>query len=124
MDIDHFKRLNDTYGHEAGDKVLKTVAQTLKAAIRPYDLVGRWGGEEFLGVIRNAETATLEEIGNRLRLLVDKSSVQFKDERLSVTISVGGTLVAKGDNRETVVARADRLMYRSKQDGRNRLTIG
>jgi diguanylate cyclase (GGDEF)-like protein/PAS domain S-box-containing protein len=124
MDIDHFKRFNDAYGHDTGDKVLKTVARTLKAAIRPYDLVGRWGGEEFLGVIRNVEIGKLEEIGNRLRSLVEKSSVQFKHGRLNVTISVGGTLAAKGENSETLIARADRLMYRSKQDGRNRLTIG
>jgi len=124
MDIDHFKLLNDTYGHETGDNVLKTVAHTLQAAIRPYDLVGRWGGEEFLGIIRNVEIGKLEEIGNRLRLLVEKSSVEFKRERLNVTISVGATLATKGDNRETLVDRADRMMYRSKQTGRNRLTIG
>jgi len=124
MDIDHFKHLNDTYGHESGDNVLKTVAHTLKAAIRPYDLVGRWGGEEFLGIIRNVEIGKLEEIGNRLRLLVYRSSVTLKQRRLNVTISVGATLATKGDNRETLVDRADRLMYRSKLNGRNRLTIG
>ena len=124
MDIDHFKQLNDTYGHEAGDKVLTAVAHTLKAAIRPYDLVGRWGGEEFLGVIRNVEIRKLEEIGDRLRLLVDKSSVEFKRQQLNVTISVGATLANKSDSRESLVDRADRLMYRSKQDGRNRLTLG
>jgi diguanylate cyclase (GGDEF)-like protein/PAS domain S-box-containing protein len=124
MDIDHFKHFNDTHGHEAGDKVLKTVARTLKAATRPYDIVGRWGGEEFLGVIRNVEIGKLEEIGNRLRLLVDKSSVKYKHKRLNVTISVGATLAKKSDNRETLVDRVDRLMYRSKQDGRNRLTVG
>ncbi len=124
MDIDRFKDFNDTYGHEPGDKVLKTVARTLKAAIRPYDLVGRWGGEEFLGVIRNVGIGKLEEIGNRMLMLVDRSSVEFNHQRLSVTISVGATLATRDDNRKTLVDRADQLMYRSKKDGGNRLTIG
>ncbi len=124
MDIDHFKHFNDTYGHETGDDVMKTVAHTLKAATRPYDMVGRWGGEEFLGVIRNVGVRKLEELGNRLRQLVNNSSVKFKHQQLNVTISVGATLATLSDTRETLVDRADRLMYRSKQDGRNRLTMG
>lgn len=124
MDIDRFKDFNDSYGHATGDKVLKTVAHTFNATIRPYDLVGRWGGEEFLGVIRNVEIGKLKEIGNRLRVLVNRSTVEFNHQQLSVTISVGATLATMDDSRETLIDRADRLMYRSKKDGGNRLTIG
>ncbi len=124
MDIDHFKTINDTYGHPIGDKVLQTAARTLRAATRPFDLVGRWGGEEFLGVIRNIQLDQLIEIGERLRQLVHASSVPFHQQRLRATISIGATLATEGDTRGKLVNRADRLMYASKQNGRNRLTVG
>lgn len=124
MDIDHFKDINDAYGHETGDKVLQTVARTLRAATRPFDLVGRWGGEEFLGVIRNIQLDQLIEIGERLRQLVRASSVPSHRQRLRATISIGATLATEGDSRGKLVNRADQLMYTSKQNGRNRLTVG
>jgi diguanylate cyclase (GGDEF)-like protein/PAS domain S-box-containing protein len=123
MDIDQFKQFNDTYGHETGDKALQTVSRTIKAATRPFDMVGRWGGEEFLGVIRNVDIAKLSEIGHRLRLLVGNSWVDSKQEQLRVTISVGATLAKAGDTRESIVDRSDRLMYRSKQKSGNWLTV-
>jgi len=124
MDIDHFKNFNDTYGHQAGDKVLQTVARTLRATTRPFDLVGRWGGEEFVGVIRNVQHDQLAEIGERLRQLVGASSVLHHQQRLRATISVGATLATEEDSMEVLINRADQLMYASKQSGRNRLTIG
>ena len=124
MDVDSFKQFNDTYGHHIGDKVLQTVARTLRAATRPFDLVGRWGGEEFLGVIRNITSSQLVEIGERLRQLVGTSFVTHQKQRLKPTISTGATLARKEDTRETLIQRADRLMYTSKQNGRNRLTLG
>jgi diguanylate cyclase (GGDEF)-like protein/PAS domain S-box-containing protein len=125
MDIDHFKHVNDTYGHETGDRVLLTVARTLSSATRPFDLVGRWGGEEFLGIVRNIDQKKLAAIGDRLRLLVSKSSVYYKDNRrLTVTISVGATLANENDTREYLIHRADQLMYASKKQGRNRVTVG
>ena len=124
MDIDHFKNINDTYGHPIGDKVLQTVARTLRAATRPFDLVGRWGGEEFVGVIRNIQLDQLVEIGERLRQLVRASSVPLDQKRLRATISIGATLATEGDTRGNLVNRADQLMYTSKQNGRNRLTVG
>ena len=124
MDIDHFKQFNDAYGHDTGDKALQTVAATLKAATRPFDLVGRWGGEEFLGVIRNVDIERLSEIGNRLRLLVANSWVDHKQEQLQVTISVGATLAKADDTRQSLIDRSDRLMYQSKNRTGNCLTIG
>jgi diguanylate cyclase (GGDEF)-like protein/PAS domain S-box-containing protein len=124
MDIDHFKDFNDSYGHQTGDKVLQTVARTLRAATRPFDLVGRWGGEEFLGVIRSVNEDALVEIGERLRQLVGSSSVPYQQQRLQATISIGATLARAEDTMEGLINRADALMYTSKQNGRNRLTLG
>lgn len=124
LDIDHFKKINDTYGHVVGDQVLQVVARTLKAAVRPYDMVGRWGGEEFIGIIRNVDAGRLEEIGDRLRELIGNSALPYQNRILQVTVSIGATLALREDTIASLVARADTLMYASKQKGRNRLTIG
>lgn len=124
MDIDHFKQFNDTYGHAVGDEVLKYVAKTLIKNSRPFDFYGRWGGEEFLGIIRNITGRDLENLGNRLRLLVEASYLAQGEERLHVTISIGATLVKEGDTSDTLMKRADSLLYQSKNSGRNRLTKG
>lgn len=124
LDIDHFKEFNDRYGHDAGDEVLRFVAKTFIVNSRPFDLYGRWGGEEFLAIIRNISLRDLEELGDRLRLLVEQSYIVYESERLQVTISLGATLVRDDDTMESLVKRADTLMYRSKAAGRNCLTIG
>lgn len=124
MDIDNFKRFNDTYGHAVGDEVLRYVARTLVRNSRPFDLYGRWGGEEFLGIVRNITGRDLEHLGNRLRLLVESSYLAHGEEKLNVTISLGATLFKEGDTVDTLIERADRLLYQSKNAGRNRLTRG
>ena len=93
MDIDHFKKFNDTYGHDVGDQVLKYVANTLLKNSRPFDVMGRWGGEEFVGILRNVGLEQLEELGNRLRMLVESSYIASQDKTLHVTISMGATLM-------------------------------
>jgi len=123
MDIDHFKRVNDVYGHDVGDNVLKSVAGVLVDNVRPFDLFGRWGGEEFVGIIRNIKRRDLAHIGNRLRRLVANSYLAHGMEKLRVTISVGATLVDDDDTIESILKRADSLLYQSKAAGRNRLTI-
>lgn len=124
-DLDHFKTVNDTFGHNLGDKVLRMVAQTLRGNIRETDTMGRWGGEEFLVILQDIDAESLLTIGEKLLNLVRKSHLILQDRRLlSVTISIGGTLVRKNDTIESVIERADRLMYQSKADGRNRITIG
>ena len=123
MDIDHFKKMNDTYGHDVGDRILKFVADTLTHNARPFDLFGRWGGEEFIGVIRNITNQNLETVGNRMRLLVKNSYISHEKQKLHVTISIGATLVREGDNSKEVLKRADNLLYQSKESGRNCLTI-
>ncbi|QEY31285.1 diguanylate cyclase [Synechococcus sp. RSCCF101] len=124
MDIDHFKRFNDTYGHDVGDQVLQLVANTFTTNARPFDLFGRWGGEEFLAVIRNVTPHDLRATGDRMRMLIEHSYLSHERTKLKVTISVGATLVLPDDDQDSLVKRADDLLYRSKADGRNRITMG
>ena len=124
-DIDSFKQCNDAYGHEAGDKVLRMVAATLKHTLRDTDVVGRWGGEEFLAILYDMTTPeALAAVCEKLRTLVEASRLDLADRRLSVTISIGATLSRPDDTPESIVRRADAMMYRSKQAGRNRINVG
>lgn len=125
MDVDHFKQVNDTYGHNTGDSVLRMVAHTLHYALRATDTVGRWGGEEFIAILYGMQhQQMLEAAAEKVRTLVEFSSLDVNDQVLRVTISVGGTLLIPGDTPERLVHRADALMYQSKRAGRNRVTIG
>lgn len=124
IDIDHFKAINDTYGHGIGDVVLKMVARTLANAMRTYDFLARWGGEEFIAVLPNLDQKALEGFTERLRALVEKSSATFNEKGVSVTISLGAVVARPLDSLEQVINRADALMYESKRQGRNRVTIG
>ncbi len=123
LDIDHFKQVNDTYGHDAGDLVLKTVSKTLAVNTRPFDVFGRWGGEEFLGIFRNVDIPALRRIGERTRVLVAKTRVKTGAEPLHVTASLGGSLALSSDDSHSLLKRADTLLYESKRGGRNRLTM-
>ncbi len=124
IDIDNFKKFNDTYGHAVGDDVLKFIAKTFTVNSRPFDLYGRWGGEEFIGIIRNIKDLDLEALGNRLLLLVENSYIMHENEKLNVTISIGATLVKEEDTIFSLVKRADTLLYKSKKTGKNCLTYG
>ncbi|MFP4445371.1 MAG: diguanylate cyclase [Desulfosudaceae bacterium] len=123
FDIDHFKKFNDTHGHSAGDLALRVTAETFKHTIRSFDTIGRWGGEEFLGVFPNMNRQTLQETGNRLRRMIKHSRVQVGKQALGITISAGGVLAAAGDTRASLVEKADAAMYRSKKSGRDRFTL-
>lgn len=124
FDIDRFKEFNDRFGHEGGDRALQTVAKTLTTTARLYDLFGRWGGEEFIGVIRNVDLLGLETIGERCRKLVEHTLIDLGSSQERVTISIGATMAQPGDDLTTLIGRADHLMYQSKDAGRNRLTLG
>jgi diguanylate cyclase (GGDEF)-like protein/PAS domain S-box-containing protein len=123
LDIDNFKIVNDTYGHNVGDRVLMMVARTLSSNLRSHDLLGRYGGEEFVAIITNVNMAKLHSFANRLRLLVEKSSLDTKYSTLRVTVSIGATLVRPEDTVEAAITRADLFMYNSKIGGRNRVSI-
>lgn len=124
FDIDHFKDFNDTYGHDVGDKVLKLVSRTIHRNLRPFDLFGRWGGEEFLAIIRNVTGSDLEEIGNRFRTLISNCFIMADNQKLEVTVSIGATICKSSDTPGVLQKRADELMYKSKEGGRNRVTLG
>lgn len=121
FDIDDFKKLNDRYSHRVGDRALRTVARTLQRNVRSIDRVGRWGGEEFLVILRNADKRNLRRIAEKLRLLVERSVFWEKDAPVRVTLSGGATLARTHDSSITLVERADLLMYEGKKAGKNRV---
>lgn len=124
-DIDNFKNINDVYGHEVGDLVLKTVARTLAGNVRTGDYVIRLGGEEIVIVLSGYFTIhKLGSIADKLRALVQQSEVRTMEHVITVTVSLGATLITEDDTGETAVKRADDLMYQSKKAGRNQVTIG
>lgn len=124
LDVDHFKVVNDTYGHEVGDQALKALCNTLINNLRAGDIFGRWGGEEFLVIIYDAGPDELETFAERCRILTEETSIPLKGSKLQIQISVGATLLKSGDTDMSVINRADALMYKSKVAGRNRVTVG
>jgi len=122
-DIDHFKEINDRYGHDAGDRTLQMVGRTMASNSRPYDIIGRWGGEEFVGLLLHLDQQTLMDTVERLRIMVQNSFLFLENERLSVTVSIGGTMVHPGDSIKELLQRADRLLYRCKNGGRNCVAV-
>ena len=122
-DVDHFKHFNDTHGHEVGDRVLRMVSQTLANHCRSHDLVGRWGGEEFLIIVSLRNEDELWRFAEKARGLVAISTLDVKDESVQVTISAGASVAYPGDTAESLVKRADRMMYESKSAGRNRVRV-
>lgn len=124
VDIDHFKSINDTFGHQVGDHVLLMVARTAERAVRQRDVVTRRGGDEFIVVFDNVTDVVLWEIAGRVRALVEQSYIMHNGTKVSVTVSLGATMASNKDTLETIVARADSLMYESKEAGRNRVTVG
>lgn len=122
LDVDHFKAVNDNYGHRVGDDVLRVVGQSLANGLSSGDLPVRWGGEEFLAVLPAADMASVAATAERVRMLVEHSWLDFGDQTVRVTASVGATLSRPGEDVSAVVDRADHLMYRSKHSGRNRVT--
>ncbi len=123
VDIDHFKSFNDSYGHDVGDRVIKLVARTLEHNLRGNDLLGRWGGEEFLVILPGATAEALEQAAERLRIMVEGSSMVHDTERLGVTISVGGTLARRGESADSALRRADGCLYQAKDAGRNQVCV-
>ncbi len=125
LDIDFFKKVNDTHGHAAGDEVLKELCARLKGAVRPYDAVGRYGGEEFVVVLPETSAEEAEMLGERLRSVTADLSFQLPNLELPITISVGlATTTSPNDTVEDLLARADTALYQAKHTGRNRVISG
>lgn len=123
LDIDDFKRINDTYGHDMGDTVLQMFAKTCQGSIRQSDLMVRYGGEEFVCIFTGITPDGLQQSAEKLRILIESSAVRTPDSSISVTASIGATMVVQSDDLDTIIKRADQLMYHSKSQGKNRITI-
>lgn len=123
IDIDRFKPFNDDHGHAAGDLALQTVARTLHGAMRPFDVIGRWGGDEFVGLFPNVTTTTLTAIAGRLTMLVRTSRMNTTDGPLAVSVSIGGAVSRPADAADSLLRRADVALYASKKAGRGRCSV-
>jgi diguanylate cyclase len=118
-DIDHFKRINDAYGHRAGDKVLRIVAETLAERLRKSDFLGRYGGEEFVMILPETDGPGSLHVANKMRDAVAALGFHFRGQPVSVTISCGLTVLTPGDSADEAFERADKALYRAKEAGRN-----
>ena len=118
-DLDHFKSINDAHGHPIGDQVLRDTGSRLRAGLRDFDLVGRYGGEEFLAVLLDADLKTAMQIAERVRQRVGDNPFNAVGHSLNVTISQGIAQARPGDSVDSLVARADAALYAAKQAGRN-----
>ncbi|SFN10131.1 diguanylate cyclase (GGDEF) domain-containing protein [Formivibrio citricus] len=125
LDIDHFKQINDSHGHQAGDMALKKIAQTILEATRNYDLVARVGGEEFMVLLPHTDLDSARAWSERIRQLIGQLSLQYAGQHLSVAASFGVTQFVREDSRlDMLMSRADRALYVAKESGRNRVCVG
>lgn len=120
FDIDHFKNVNDSFGHQAGDEVLQGVTDCVNATLRQIDLKARWGGDEFIALLVETGLDEATQIAERLRGIVEETGFQLAEH---VTLSIGIATMEKGDNLESMIRRADNALYRAKHSGRNRINF-
>ncbi len=123
LDIDHFKTINDTYGHAAGDSVLRAVAGAIKSQLRNVDMVFRFGGEEFLILLSNTTRDAAAMIGERLRKATQAQDYWADDTRIELTVSLGCSTLLAAESAESLLRRADGALYVAKREGRNRLAM-
>jgi len=121
MDLDHFKRVNDTHGHEVGDRLLCAFAETLRGQCRPTDLLGRYGGEEFTALLPKADLSTALAVAERIRAQFAAATVPSSAGVVGTTVSIGVTEVAVGETIQQALQRADAALYAAKHQGRNRV---
>ena len=124
IDVDHFKQINDRFGHVAGDAVVAEIAQRIQGALRPGDLCGRWGGDEFIVLLPGLAGDPLTKVSDRVVEAVCAAPIPLGDgERVEITLSVGAYCVTPGDTIDTATDRADAAMYRAKKEGRDRVVL-
>jgi diguanylate cyclase (GGDEF)-like protein len=123
LDVDHFKRINDHYGHEAGDRALTRIADIMRSSVREGDYVARWGGEEFLVLLPGVSLDEGEAVIDRVLAGVRGNGIEVDGEQLQLTVSVGMALHRDGENVSATLSRADRALYLAKQAGRDRVAL-
>jgi diguanylate cyclase (GGDEF)-like protein len=125
IDIDHFKHINDTFGHILGDKTLITVAGAIKNCLRQVDSFGRFGGEEFVAILPETNLEDAETLARRICQVINKLNIEIDRQKVRVTASIGvATFSTQDNNLEEVIERADRAMFAAKNQGRNRVSLG
>jgi diguanylate cyclase len=123
-DVDLFKRINDAYGHLAGDKVLKIIANSLQRNLRSTDFIARFGGEEFVALMPETSTSEAKIVAEKMRINIEESPFNFKKEPVQITVSFGISEFAEGETAAEVFSRADKALYKAKENGRNQVQIG
>lgn len=121
FDIDHFKKVNDTYGHEAGDVILSTFAKVLLKSTRDTDILGRYGGEEFISLVQFTDIQELYAYMSRIKAIVTGHMFKYNDVKIPITFSAGVTIRSSSDSHEYSVKKSDELLYKAKQSGRNKI---
>jgi two-component system, cell cycle response regulator len=122
-DVDHFKKINDHYGHGAGDAALVAVVQRIAATLRPYDVIGRYGGEEFLIIAPGCDLELAQKLAERVRVAVCNEPIDLGNETATISASLGATLGTATSDPEFLVEVADAAMYQAKRNGRNRVEV-
>ncbi len=123
IDIDYFKKVNDTFGHSAGDEVLKKVAETIQQCIRNTDLLFRYGGEEFVAILNNSDCDAAFEVAERILESVNEAGIEYMGQSLSVSVSIGLACLKQGDTGKSLFDRADKALYNAKDEGRNQIKV-
>jgi diguanylate cyclase (GGDEF)-like protein len=123
IDIDKFKGINDNYGHQCGDMVIREIGARLQAGLRKYDYAGRYGGEEFFVVLSNSTEMQASGIAERFRKDIEDLKFECGGENINVTVSIGAARYSAGETQESWIERVDRAMYQAKQSGRNRVVL-
>jgi len=123
LDIDDFKIINDTYGHIAGDKILIFIANILKKTLRDGDKIFRYGGEEFVLILNRIDLEHCKKILTRIFELLEKNKLFYKGNSIHVTVSMGSTVIINGDTPDSLLSRADKALYRAKNEGKNTMRM-
>jgi diguanylate cyclase (GGDEF)-like protein len=120
-DIDHFNKINDTYGHTAGDMILKTAAAVMRQTIRSYDLVGRYAGEKFIIMFAISDESEVSKLAERIRDNIERASTDYEGDEIKITCSIGIAKLLKGDTLETLIQKTDEALCLAKNSGRNQV---
>jgi len=123
LDIDFFKKINDTFGHSAGDTVLVEFVKRVLATIRPYDILGRYGGEEFLLILIGASNSSARASFERVRETISSEPFAIEGRDIEVRVSIGGAQFYYGETVDAFIERADKALYSAKEEGRNRVVF-